>query len=135
MVGRVLEVKVLPEYFVPAVAGIKRFSIRKNDRNYQVGDTIYKREWDPATGVYTGREATFLITYITGFGQPPGQVVLGIELLQAYDWNKVNGGLLGNDEGEPGLLTICRERVRGCSTPESATFAQKIEQLLSDSRV
>ena len=88
--NRIHEVKTLPQYFEPAATGIKKFTIRKNDRNYQVGDTLLKREWHPGAG-YTGREAAFEITYITGYGQPPGQVVLGIELQRVRDWNKADG--------------------------------------------
>ncbi|MFB0841812.1 DUF3850 domain-containing protein [Paenibacillus oleatilyticus] len=87
--NRVHEVKTLPQYFEPAATGIKKFTIRKNDRNYQVGDTLLKREWHSGAG-YTGREAVFTITYITEYGQQPGFVVMGIELQRVRDWNKAN---------------------------------------------
>ncbi|WP_025852815.1 DUF3850 domain-containing protein [Paenibacillus ehimensis] len=77
--NRIHEVKTLPQYFEPAATGIKKFTIRKNDRNYQVGDTLRKREWDPNTG-YTGRQVLFTITYMTDYAQQPGFVVMGIEL-------------------------------------------------------
>ena len=31
------------------IAGEKRFEFRKNDRAFQVGDTLHLREWDPHT--------------------------------------------------------------------------------------
>ncbi|NEN86934.1 DUF3850 domain-containing protein [Paenibacillus elgii] len=34
--NRVHEVKTLPKYFDAATTGLKRFTIRKNDRGYQV---------------------------------------------------------------------------------------------------
>lgn len=59
------EIKILPKYFrdVAAVGGgTKKFELRKNDRNYQVGDSVTLREWDGAE--YTGNEITLGITYV-----------------------------------------------------------------------
>lgn len=44
----------------------KSFEIRRDDRKppYQVGDQIHQREYDPATGLYTGRIGTGRIVYI-----------------------------------------------------------------------
>lgn len=39
--------KTIPRYFVPAWAGIKRFEVRMNDRNFRAGDNIILREFDP----------------------------------------------------------------------------------------
>lgn len=53
------EVKILPEYFrqvfVRPGEGTKRFELRKDDRNYQIGDSVTLREWIPEEG-YTGNE-------------------------------------------------------------------------------
>lgn len=40
------------------------------DRDYRVGDTLLLREFEPATGEYTGRELRVAITYITSATQP-----------------------------------------------------------------
>ncbi|MGC4668415.1 DUF3850 domain-containing protein, partial [Enterococcus hirae] len=40
------ELKILPEYFEAVTSGRKKFEIRKNDRDYKVGDRLYLREWN-----------------------------------------------------------------------------------------
>lgn len=47
-------IKIEREYFKLVKTGIKKFEIRKNDRNYKVGDTfnLIEREY----GVETGNE-------------------------------------------------------------------------------
>ena len=40
------ELKILTEYFEAVASGRKRFEIRKNDRDYKVGDRLYLREWN-----------------------------------------------------------------------------------------
>lgn len=56
--------KTWPEYFKEVEAGNKPFEVRKNDRNFQSGDTVILQEYDPATKKYTGKEATKTIGYI-----------------------------------------------------------------------
>ena len=59
------EIKILPQYFELVVAprgGVKRFELRKDDRGYQVGDSVTLREWDGKE--YTGNEITVGIKYI-----------------------------------------------------------------------
>ncbi|MBC2077660.1 DUF3850 domain-containing protein [Listeria booriae] len=66
------------EFFEAINAGIKSFAIRKNDREFLVGDFIVKEEWDSENKGYTGRSKKGVIDYITDYGQPNNQVVLGI---------------------------------------------------------
>ncbi len=66
---RVHDLKTWPQFFEALVDDIKRFEIRKNDRNYQVGDKLRLREWKPDTEEYTGREVGRVVTYITAFNQ------------------------------------------------------------------
>jgi len=56
------DLKILPEYFEPVLEGKKNFELRKNDRNYKVGDTLLLREW--YANKYTGREVKRKVTYI-----------------------------------------------------------------------
>lgn len=60
------EVKSWPWLFKEMITGVKKHDMRdKRDRDYKVGDMMKLREFDPTTGMYTGRWAVFQITYIT----------------------------------------------------------------------
>lgn len=58
------ELKVWPQFFDALASGAKTFELRKNDRGFQVGDTLRLREWDLATREYSGREVFRRITYV-----------------------------------------------------------------------
>jgi hypothetical protein len=58
------ELKTWPEYFESVVVGVKTFEIRKNDRNFQVGDTLKLEEFNPVDNMYTGRVSFVTVTYI-----------------------------------------------------------------------
>lgn len=74
--------KILPEYFEAVTSGDKTFEIRKNDRDFQVGDEVILKEWYEEK--YTGNEMKFEITYITDFEQKEGYVVFGIRYKFPY---------------------------------------------------
>ncbi|AKG88281.1 DUF3850 domain-containing protein [Listeria monocytogenes] len=69
------ELKIAPEYFEAVTEGRKTFEIRKNDRNFEVGDTLVLQEFD--NGEYTGREYWEDVVYITDYLQKEGIVVMG----------------------------------------------------------
>jgi hypothetical protein len=77
-VATVHSLKSLPHFFTSLVDSSKTFEIRKNDRNYRVGDTLRLREWNADTEQYSGFEVTRVVIYITAFAQQPGWVVMGI---------------------------------------------------------
>ena len=64
------ELKCWPEFFQAMMDGKKTFEARRNDRNYQVGDTLILKEWCPAdsihsaVGDYSGREIKAIVTYV-----------------------------------------------------------------------
>jgi len=74
------ELKTWPEYFTAVASGEKTFEIRKNDRNFQVGDRIKLVEYDPEKYEHTGRYMCADITYITDFEQKDDYVVFGIKI-------------------------------------------------------
>lgn len=58
------ELKSWPELFLPVLRGEKTAELRYNDRNYQVGDILHLREWEPDKQDYTGRECKRRITHV-----------------------------------------------------------------------
>ncbi|BDX48164.1 DUF3850 domain-containing protein [Enterococcus hirae] len=72
------ELKILPEYFEAVTSGRKQFEIRKNDRDYKVGDLLILREHDIWVDEFTGNSYKAEITYITDYAQKDGYVVMGI---------------------------------------------------------
>lgn len=41
------ELKIWPQYFCRVEDGSKTFEVRKNDRGFQLGDTVILKEYDP----------------------------------------------------------------------------------------
>lgn len=75
------ELKTWPAPFAAVRARKKTYEIRRNDRDFQVGDLLWLREWFPETGKYSGRLVVAPITYITRGGEwglPPDICVLGL---------------------------------------------------------
>lgn len=56
------DLKIGPHYFDDVASSRKPFEVRKDDRRYNVGDTLRLREW--RDGKYTGRETYKTITYV-----------------------------------------------------------------------
>jgi len=73
------ELKCLPSYFEQVILGNKRFEIRKNDRDFRVGDFVVLNEWLDSVG-FTGRSMAAVITYVTDFpdGLKDGYVCFGM---------------------------------------------------------
>lgn len=75
------ELKILPEYYDEVVTGRKNFELRKDDRNYKVGDLIRFHEYKD--GEYTGKESILIpILYILRncpeYGLMDGYCILGL---------------------------------------------------------
>lgn len=76
------ELKTWPEYFNRIAIGQKKFEVRKNDRDFQVGDNLFLREYDPKSQSFSGGTFDVKVTYILyggSFGIEPGYCVMGIE--------------------------------------------------------
>lgn len=80
------ELKTWPAYFEAVLDGSKTFEVRKDDRGFQVGDTLVLQEWKKKPfpsfeGDYTGRECKRTVTYIlrgVEWGLHPSTVVMGM---------------------------------------------------------
>lgn len=76
------ELKIYPKYYEDVISGQKTFEVRKNDRNFNVGDILVLKEWDNIR--YSGRVCNVIITYMIDdkfVAIMPGYAVLGIKLL------------------------------------------------------
>lgn len=90
---RTHELKTWPSFFTAILERRKTFEVRRNDRDFAVGDRLVLKEYDPSPlnrkfvgftgGEYTGRALGADVTYVMqggNFGLDPDYVVLGIRL-------------------------------------------------------
>jgi hypothetical protein len=68
--GKVHDVKSWSHFFLEIRAGNKVHDLRKNDRDYNVGDRMLYREYDFIEGRYTGNTLEAIITYMTDSRTP-----------------------------------------------------------------
>ena len=68
------EIKILYTYYKHVVSGAKKFEIRKNDRNYQVGDRVIMNCID----VENQPKVYGTISYITDYNQKDNYVVFSM---------------------------------------------------------
>lgn len=74
------ELKIFPEFFSAVCTGVKRAELRKNDRDYRVGDTLHLLETPRGSCHRTGEFINVKITHIADVGEwMPGYVLLSIE--------------------------------------------------------
>lgn len=80
------DLKTLAVHFEEVFQGRKTAELRRNDRNFQVGDTLVLREWDtdgePA-GYYTDAYVLAKVTHVLDFPEAlqPGYVMLSFQVL------------------------------------------------------
>ncbi len=91
---KIHELKTHPEPFEAIQRGLKRFEVRVNDRDFQVGDILCLMEWNPDSftdsdgkvwGEYTDGDCEVFVTYITRGGEyelPENMVVMSISLMK-----------------------------------------------------
>lgn len=74
------ELKISPKYFEDVKANKKNFELRKDDRDFKVGDFITLREYD--NGQYTDREIKnipigYILRNVPEYGLKEGYCILG----------------------------------------------------------
>lgn len=106
---KVHEIKLNTEFFDDVLSGVKTFEIRKNDREYRIGDLLAmsrhngksyleKREGyyvDPKKAIHETdlHEADTIfarVVYISDYEQKEGYVILGIELREVVKFENSN---------------------------------------------
>ena len=78
------ELKISPEYFRVVANEFKKFELCQNDRDFQVGDLLHLREYNPLMGTYSGQEVLARVDYILHggeFGLAEGFVCMSITVL------------------------------------------------------
>lgn len=98
------ELKIWPDYFRWVDDGHKSFEVRRYDRNFQPGQTLLLREWDPGSKEYTGRQVERKISFMmTGgkHGIESGFCVLQLrEVATVKALEELRKDITTNDEGE-----------------------------------
>lgn len=78
------KLKTWPAFFHAVRQQKKGFELRKDDRDFKVGDTLILEEYDPSYDRYTGQVETRLVTFVArdipDFGLKPGYAILSIEV-------------------------------------------------------
>jgi hypothetical protein len=64
------EVKSWSHFFDAIESGHKKHDLRKNDRNFKIGDTLRLRRYDNINGMFTGQSIDRKVTYITSRDVP-----------------------------------------------------------------
>ena len=76
--AKIINKKILPQYFEAVKDGRKNFELRKDEDDAQVGDTLVLNEWD---GEYTGRcetrEIKYVLRDVPGYGLKKGYCIIG----------------------------------------------------------
>jgi len=62
--------KSWPRFFQQVLDGKRTHELRRNDRDYRIGDHMELREFDPKAGAYTGRICMVEITSMTSSQEP-----------------------------------------------------------------
>ena len=76
------ELKIKACYFDAIINGKKLFELRKDDRNYKVGDLIHFNVIeDSYCSVFQIFEITYILKDVPDYGLLPGFVILGIKPL------------------------------------------------------
>jgi hypothetical protein len=79
---KVHELKTWEEYFFFVLTGNKSFEVRKNDRDFKVGDVLHLCEYDSDNHRYTGKTIFKKVDYILygpAFGIEDGYCVMSIK--------------------------------------------------------
>lgn len=77
--GEIHDLKILPEYFDAVLDGMKHFELRKDDRDYKVGDNICLHEYDGEhlTGRSLLRNIKYILRDCPQYGLKKGYCILG----------------------------------------------------------
>lgn len=93
--------KIKPEYYKDVECGLKKFELRKNDRNFQVGDVLMLIKLDDKgneTDQVTRVKVTYILKDCPQYGLKDGYAILGIDTGNRF------GGTVALPNGEVGYI-------------------------------
>lgn len=76
------DLKTWREPYEAILVGIKKCEVRKNDRNFRIGDELRLKEYDSEREEFTGRYCTVYVTHVVlggRFGLPEDLCVMSIQ--------------------------------------------------------
>lgn len=79
------KLKIKEEYYDAIRRGVKRFELRKNDREFEVGDLITFQIVDEGS-IYSSLlvfQIVYILEGVPEYGLSEGHCILGIELLKS----------------------------------------------------
>lgn len=97
MAYKLHELKSWPKYFEASLHGEKNFEVRKNDRDFQRGDRLTLREWNPDTKEYTGRTLNAIVGRVYELDSLGYD---GVVVFNVIGWNCWTDGNPNNKDGE-----------------------------------
>lgn len=79
MSRKIIEKKILPEYFEAVIEDKKHFEISKDEDDVQIDDAIILKEYDGEryTGRVTGRNITYVLRNCPEYGLMEGYCIIG----------------------------------------------------------
>lgn len=87
--SKVHVLKTVPPYFDDIISGAKTFEVRRNDRDFKVGDTLRLREWNADSGLFMGRVLDVHVSYVLPLADlalADDFVVMGLAPPTTYAW-------------------------------------------------
>lgn len=112
------DLKTWTPAFSAVAAGEKRFELRRNDRDYRVGDFLRLLEYDPDKGEYTGRGCVRRVVHLLPggqFGLESGHVAMSLEVVdgegRSLDWQRIATQIARYGGSYYGLTTPERDAV------------------------
>ena len=104
--------KIKPEYYKDVECGLKTFELRKNDRNFQVGDVLMLIKLDDKgneTDQVTRVKVTYILKDCPQYGLKDGYAILGIGVE-----NRINFKSADFRMSAPKAIPVCLDGLDNC---------------------